>query len=267
MNETAHPLEGARLKIGRAGEHLSTLKVGLRDYEARAPYELVKEPHPDYQWHVVRAKVREEPPVRLGLIVGDFLNNLRAALDHVAWQLALLKTTSPSWNTQFPVFGKPPIDKRQIRDIPVEAADVMERLQPYHRLYGLNTDPLWILHEGCRFDKHRTITPLGHWFRLFFRIPPTGTGHVLTGTFTDGEVLALAPPDFDLKTDVEPYIETHVAFDVAGIPNGVTLDTLHGILSAVNDEIVPLFERFFFQPDTPDRSREHDSRSEVAPHA
>lgn len=250
-----HPLDDPQAKLGRAEEHLGALHVGLRRYMNSNPYELVVEKQVN-RWDDVRFKVNTEPPWTLGPIVGDFFFNLRSALDHLAWQLALLTTPEPSRNTQFPIFReKPSTDReranwrRQTRDILPAAEALIESLQPYNRPYGRDTDTIWLVHEACNIDKHRVITPMGFRFRLPFRWE--GTGRIFTGVINDGEQIALVPPGADMKQDIEPNLEINVAFDIGeppsewGAPHGVTIHDLHRMNEVIRDEIFPLFDHFF----------------------
>jgi hypothetical protein len=41
-------------------------------------------------WDIVHVRIHRQPPIEFGLFFGDFLHNLRAALDNLAWQLVLL---------------------------------------------------------------------------------------------------------------------------------------------------------------------------------
>jgi hypothetical protein len=52
--------------------------------------------------YVIRGKVTK-PTGEIGVIAGDAVHNLRSALDHLAWQLALLNTAKPHPRTQFPI--------------------------------------------------------------------------------------------------------------------------------------------------------------------
>lgn len=55
------------------------------------------------------AEVHREPPPEIGIIVGDFVHNLRCAFDHVMWALARSIVTPPlvpDYCTQFPIFDK-----------------------------------------------------------------------------------------------------------------------------------------------------------------
>lgn len=100
-------------------------------------------------------------------IVGDILTNLRAALDHLAWQLLILDGQEPGRSTSFPFAldpanaiikprdwkkGDPGLRRRDLRE-------EVERLQPYE-LAGQD-GLLWWINELCNTDKHRELLIVG----------------------------------------------------------------------------------------------------------
>ena len=131
-----HPLDGAWLKTARAREHLKALQAELRVLEVNA-YRVVGEYEGEDSRYVLRFDVLDEGrmiPQRLGLMVGDAVHNLRTALDHLAWQLALIGT-GPGRRTQFPIFEDAGEFGRQedalLHGIAERDRAVIRDLQPY----------------------------------------------------------------------------------------------------------------------------------------
>lgn len=79
-------LDGVRLKMARADEHLDALQNELAEFLSREPYSVftVETDDGDKVW---RLRVNEDPPLRWSAILGDAVHNLRAALDLIAWEL------------------------------------------------------------------------------------------------------------------------------------------------------------------------------------
>jgi hypothetical protein len=82
-----HPLDGARAKLDRARLHLTDLEDRIDAYLQTQPIHIREEHDQDgatrhIQWI---ATTSTEPPAELGLIVGDWAQNVRAAarLHHV----------------------------------------------------------------------------------------------------------------------------------------------------------------------------------------
>src|SRR5437762_12383188 len=76
-----HPLDGARLKVIRAQEHLDCLKAEVGMYLRQQPDEVRSQParNPQLPWlsttQILRPIVPTVPPVRFSTISGDCLAN------------------------------------------------------------------------------------------------------------------------------------------------------------------------------------------------
>lgn len=182
-------LEGVALKLLRAGHHFDSLReVCDKSIKESAGEPFVKR---EGEWEVLRVPVREFPSWA-SIVSGDYVHNLRSALDHLAWQLVKVSGAKPGPWTSFPTYG----DKDDfIRDVqqrakkrgpgPLEGIDphgpiwaLIESYQPYNNTKlppWLPTDMperdswkprlthLGILNALNNIDKHRTI----HGFSVF----------------------------------------------------------------------------------------------------
>jgi len=130
------------------------------------PHRVTVKFEPDAGCHIARMDIREEPDPQLGVMVGEFVHNLRSCLDHIVWQLARLSNPAKVCNKNrasiyFPVCHTPEafLKHPTLPFVPEDARTFMRRFQPYegfneprdHWLAGLNL--LW------NSDKHR-LTPL-----------------------------------------------------------------------------------------------------------
>ena len=82
------PLPGPWAKVDRAIEHLKALDLGCQVFLETKPYYVAAEFEPDAGRHAVLLRVRQPVPLALSVVVGDFLHDLRSALDQAAWLLA-----------------------------------------------------------------------------------------------------------------------------------------------------------------------------------
>ena len=82
------PLPGPWAKVDRAIEHLKALDLGCQVFLEKKPYYVAAEFEPDAGRHAVLLRVRQPVPLALSVVVGDFLHDLRSALDQAAWLLA-----------------------------------------------------------------------------------------------------------------------------------------------------------------------------------
>jgi hypothetical protein len=169
-------MESAFAKLSRAKVHWDQLDTEVKAFRDRDPFDF---PHTvsDHMFDeslaviIFRVQVKEEMPSHWGLIVGDILTNLRAALDHVIFGHAAARaeaggsplTARQEKELNFPIIsvaGDWP--NRQARLTPfVDPAvlAVIERWQPFNQLHQVAPDwePLALLNSLVNRDKHREV--------------------------------------------------------------------------------------------------------------
>jgi hypothetical protein len=156
----AHPLDGSRARIERAGDHLEELDTTLARFVKEGSFIFRTEQDAETGEYVLRVYSQRQPPVppppKASAIVGDVLYNLRAALDYVVWQLA----ASPSKKNQFPIFDSPEDFEakapRYLDSVPPELWAKFEALQPYH---GEGREALALVAKLNDVSKHRLLLP------------------------------------------------------------------------------------------------------------
>ena len=243
----APSVDNANLKIDRAEEHLEAVEQEIRIFHESKPCTIVPKKHPKtghYKFQITVPAV----PRRAGIIVGDFTTCLRASLDHLAWQLALLKTPSPDGRTCFPIYGAIQKDtrakfRRSVKDIPTQAASIIESLQPYHRGDSFRDDPLWKVHKLCNIDKHREIPTWGTIADVKVLIPKGAQ----TRTIDDGNVVVAIPEGVDVEPymKMEPQSTLDVFFGNTSVGIQLTVQDLRSIHKFIRDEVIPRFAGFF----------------------
>jgi hypothetical protein len=90
----ARPLDGVEAKIARARVHLESLHRAAGRLFAEQPIRFDLVPDGQEGWFLVRPDLVAEPPRSLGVGIGDVVHNLRSALDHLVWQLSLVRWDS-----------------------------------------------------------------------------------------------------------------------------------------------------------------------------
>jgi hypothetical protein len=175
-----HPLDGARERLKRADENIRNLNREITDFLSPAPKVTLAVDY-DAGEPIITDKDREAfeelkefisstaIPPRLKVLTGEIVHHLRCAFDHLAWQLssAEFQTKFPT-RIQFPIFMEEPepcgVTKnkmsgycRQIQGIASPTALTrIHTLQPYLR-QNPSRDPLWLIHDMDRVDKHREL--------------------------------------------------------------------------------------------------------------
>jgi hypothetical protein len=154
---------GTALKLNRAEFHIKTLKESIDAFFESKPLEIVRGVNPDSNEVFGVLRVKRECPPAWGILVGDFIHNLRSALDHLVWQLVIHETGNPppTFDTQFPIFQteagyKTRGEQVRLKGVGANAKALIKTLQPFSTGEGTNS-PLWHLHELSNFDKHRRI--------------------------------------------------------------------------------------------------------------
>jgi hypothetical protein len=158
----AHPLDGCREKVVRAGDHLEALKREILRFTDDQGYVFPVEHDPQTREQVVRLRAKRrpplDPPTHLGIVVGDVMHNLRSALDHLVWQLAVIGD-GPGERNQFPIFDSPKVFEAKrptyLHGVRPEHGTVIEGYQPYKGLPEGRS--LTLLAKFNDVDKHRVV--------------------------------------------------------------------------------------------------------------
>lgn len=152
--------ENLHAKVDRADELRAVIEHEINAYLLGGPFQLRDQVVPDPPRFEVFVESVTPPPPRLGVLVGDFVHNLRSVLNHLVWQLALTQVAEPSRDVQFPIRtkrgGRASVVETQLRDVPAEAVAVIERMQPYHAENPAG-HPLAELRKLSNEDRHEVI--------------------------------------------------------------------------------------------------------------
>lgn len=161
-----HRLDGALEKFNRSKEQFDDLRVEMDAFfnQKPAPHSSLGEFDAEaWEW-VERFQVREEPPLRFGVILGDCLHNLRSSLDHVIWQVTLLDGETPNDSTQYPIASKSEAQFESMADRRIPGLSdrhraMVKSTQPYHRGNEASAHPLAMLATLSNMDKHQIVHP------------------------------------------------------------------------------------------------------------
>jgi hypothetical protein len=259
-----HPLDSPWQKVERARQHLKALQDAVTHFESgpAKPYGARAEMDDQRGEFFFYGVIRAQPPPRISLLVGDFVHNVRSALDHLAYQSRSPYAPVSDEYTQFPIFDKvTQFDPKalSLRHIRTDVRDHMEELQPYHQPETRERWLLRILRDISNLDKHRNIPLVAAYVQLTdLRIKPEIThvelwrGRAHRGIFNDGEVLARVPATPDGEMQFEPRFAFKVALGEKGSGLGVPLADLMGDLyNYARFDLIPSFSRFFPQPGNP----------------
>lgn len=159
---TASSLESTHLKLDRAWDHLTGLEGQFEEFLQRRPHEFDSRFDENFRIFYVWVTPTEQPPVEWSIVVGDVLHNLNSALDHLVCSLARLTDAADECRTtEFPICTDPgSFDSRRRRalaNVPREAQDIIEELQPFQSPEDPTTHILEVLRRFYNIDKHRRL--------------------------------------------------------------------------------------------------------------
>ena len=203
-----HPklLEGSKLKVERAKEHIRQLEAEIRAFHERKPYRIVVEEEPQSGDQIYRVKIKEQPSPRWATIIGDIVHNLRSALDLLANDLVRANCKTPNRRTGFPIYESAKKFETQflgkVDGASTKAIRIIKSLKPYK---GGN-EPLWRIHCLDIADKHRLILSVGAAYR-HFTISPRLQIPWRNGEIVKFPPIAISPADrqYPLKDNAEVF--------------------------------------------------------------
>lgn len=200
------PLDGAFRRVDRADERLGEFLILQDSYRLDQVQTVTVHKHPDLGY-VPRVEAAGPPiPLIIPIVVGEAVYNLRAALDYLVFELAVLDSGSSKAQTQFPIEDTPELFSRRrpalLNGVSNSHATVIEWKQPYNRVAWTRS-----LRDISNPDKHRRLTSV--------RSNATGNGwveHGPRGSFAGRPGSVHPAPD---DPDVEVYVEFDGTLDIA----------------------------------------------------
>lgn len=170
-------------RVRRASEVRGQILRGFVAYMKSEPrqFQLVRGVV-DGEWTLV-LKTLEPMPMRLSTLFGEWLYLLRAALDGVAYHLAVKDSGEDpppnAWRIYFPIKETAeqyddPKHRSQLSAISSDTFDMLRKTQPFNTSFSVRAHPLWWIEELARLDRHRR-------------------GHVLAPHVVQSRVVARAP--------------------------------------------------------------------------
>jgi hypothetical protein len=187
---------GHWVKIDRALDHIDALDKSIQAWISKYDPYSVREEHgpylhiePDGPPHTLMSgmtrtalvlHVSEPFPVEWSALIGDAVHNLRSALDNLAFALnakgyadatnGRVLTDEDAATSEFPIIGNVNRKgnvadgnvifanaRRKIAHVDPAARAIIEGIQPCKRREEWATDPLWLIHDLDRIDKHREL--------------------------------------------------------------------------------------------------------------
>jgi hypothetical protein len=264
-------LDSARVKIGRAAEHVGAIRRIINSLASTAnSYEIVKDADG-------KEKIRFliQPPPQIAVLAGEVVYQLRSALDHLAFDLVKRNqagiTLPANWDTRcdFPMwlripdeqikcgYTNPPLPyncfTKSLPGISKTAFTFIEGVQPYRNGAGPH-NALRLIANLSNIDRHRYLN---------VTLPKAAQFHYLTltegrgysygrGGLKDGAEIEQSPPKADDIVEVQRRFSTYVTFDEPAVGSGTdTLEVEHVLevcLEQVKNVVIPAFIHLLKNP-------------------
>lgn len=161
------------VKVDRAYKHLIDFQLEVnRFFRPPYPYEIIPEDDSQARERTYYLRVHKKIPPEFSALIGDIAQNLRCALDHLAWHLVQTSPVTPKARERdiyFPIFedaseyqtGK----LRKIQGMTDAAIQAIDDIKPYGLLdknnptAGIGNLALYLLSAINIQDKHRLLIP------------------------------------------------------------------------------------------------------------
>jgi hypothetical protein len=186
------------VKVARADRHIEELQQAITAFFDTKPFVVGarRDPETRKPFHYVASA--QSPPATLSAIAGDTIQNLRSALDHLAYQLVVVGTgkLGPFEHVYFPIHNDAASyaakKAAQVKGMRSEAVKAIDALGPYRG----GDDTLWRLHKLNQVDKHRTIVTVGTTYRS-----------VDLGGYLLRNMLDAMPPDSPMRGRLQDMVD------------------------------------------------------------
>lgn len=243
-------LIGPYLKVKRAKEHLDLLNRRILAFKESKCYTLSRKKDLEAGEYIVTFTMVDPPIDPLALIAGDFIVNLRASLDHLAFRLAMRNGTLPEDNVSFPICDGPtPTSEtrkfitRATKGMPKGAIDLIESFQPYHHRDSYKLSYLWRLNHLWNVDKHRHLMFHSGFVHVDFPEIPKDAPIRKEELDNGGRVIVpLAFVRKNVKFKPKPWVEIQFGDERQGLM--LTIKDFFEIYEFVSDKLIPKFARF-----------------------
>jgi hypothetical protein len=149
-----HALDGSKARLARSNEHFTELKAAASDFLKNVQMSNSMPTNPI------------DIPLKIGIIVGEIVYNLRSALDYLIYELACTDSKKIVEGTQFPIEDTEKVfntrigeigDKRKngvyLRGVSDSHVTAIKQLQPFSGCQWTKT-----LRDISNPDKHRHLT-------------------------------------------------------------------------------------------------------------
>jgi len=168
------PFSSSKRRIARAKTHIDELKRKSNQFLKDNPCSRVIERDSDSLYEVHKIKFSAIPNIIEDIAI-DAISNLRPALDHAGYGIAIAAGKRNPRSAYFPISSSETeledVIARNCKDIPVEIVSLFRTFKPH----AGGNDLIWALNKTNNSNKHRLLVPFFQFPRdMNFRMRGTG---------------------------------------------------------------------------------------------
>jgi hypothetical protein len=234
------------MKTERAKLHLQALNQEL-DAFTEEPYTVITKEDTENSRYIRRVQFKGLNPL-MGMLLGEFLYNLRSGLDQLAWQIAP-PAARKDFSTVlcFPIFERVCNSQerknynRALSWFPDDVQKEIDTLQPYKRPDGPENHPLWQLNKLCNIDKHSVIPINSRSVNIF--VPQNPAAKVEHLGYEDAIEVSVPLCD-KAQLDFEPDPVFPIEFGEWDSDLAIPRRKLADMQGFIECSVIPTFKRF-----------------------
>jgi hypothetical protein len=159
-------IDSIKAKLQHAEGYLNSVKDEVKSWMNENPYSITRETNSDSTRYSLILRINKEPALqKWSLVIGNIVHNLRCALDHLVYAIAIHESGQyppPSENKlMFPICDTSSIFRneanRRLATLSDRVRTAIETVQPYNRPHAELPPLLSILRGFDNTDKHRLL--------------------------------------------------------------------------------------------------------------
>jgi hypothetical protein len=247
-------IDNAYARVRRAKQHLARLKrertIFRRTFHPPQGYI-----NPKLGGTITLEYSRNIIPKKFGILIGETIYNLRAALDYLVYELAILDSGQTQKETQFPIEDTPEGWQRKMNGTKRKVKGIVvpdwgcslrglsnahkEDIKLFQPCFGFNLTGT--LQSISNPDKHRTLTIIRPMSTL--SVKTTSKGFTVINPAEEGKTIL-----FEVRShpkDDSMDVNADVAFDIAFDDRTLVIETLqilHSQVTKILDQFKPEFK-------------------------
>ena len=244
--------DSAKLKIERAKHHIGTLEAEFAAYVATKPHRFLVYHDPETRQPIVRIRFVNDPPQNLSLIIGDAIHNIRAALDHLTWEVVGLDNGTQDRYLSLVTGDNRVRYEAACKGIKTPSDWVKDLFISLEIFPGGKGDSLYALTALDNADKHTVLTPVvrATSHPTFTILNPDGTpgirmeGNIFIGGITEHTNIVNILPGHSLEINDDTECAPSIFFQQVNGPSEPIIPTLEQYVD-LTLEIIQTFEIAF----------------------